>query len=103
MTACAECRFFRPSTASPERYGECRRHAPRPEVSGAQHFNWPAVSVEDDCGEFSPRDLPPMQPIELRAEPAAEFFEWLKDRIAICGHGQVSVTCGPCMAPWLQR
>jgi len=44
-----------------------------------------------------------MQPIELRAEPAAEFFEWLKDRIAICGHGQVSVTCGPCMAPWLQR
>ena len=26
-----------------------------------------------------------------------------EDRIAICGHGQVSVTCGPCMAPWLQR
>jgi len=74
-----------------------------PEVSGAQDFIWPAVSAGDDCGEFSPRDPPPMQPIELRAEPAAEFFEWLKDRIAICGHGQVSVTCGPCMAPWLPR
>lgn len=32
-----------------------------------------------------------------------DLIAHVKDRIAICGHGTIFVTCGPCMASWLQR
>ena len=105
MSTCAACRFFKPSSASPERYGDCRRYAPRPEYMATTGNVWPILDTDEWCGKFSPRDLPPMPPgaIEVRTDPAAEFVEWLKTHIRLCDHGYTFITCGPCMAPWLPR
>ena len=103
MTVCESCRFFEPVATGAT--GECRRYAPSLHGGPSTMAQWPQTAAACWCGEFSPRDLPPMPPgmIEVRQDPAAEFFEWLKARIAFCAHGQVCVTCGPCIAPWLQR
>ena len=37
------------------------------------------------------------------AAVAADVAQFIKDRIALCAHGAISITCGPCMAPWLPR
>lgn len=40
---------------------------------------------------------------DVGALAVADVAQYIKDRIALCGHGTISVTCGPCTAPWLQR
>jgi len=89
MTAprCGDCRYFDAPS------GECRRYAPRP---GEQPTVFPGVSIDDFCGEFAPKG-------EATLDPMREVADFIKERIALCGHGSISITCGPCMAPWLPR
>jgi hypothetical protein len=102
---CADCRFVK---ANDERfssaYGACRRYAPRPEFADVQNYTWPQVHLENDwCGEFSFAGDEIPAHVESREDPIAEVGQWIKDRVGLCGHGVIQVTCGSCMANWLPR
>jgi len=101
MTAprCGDCRYFARTLDAPS--GECRRYAPRP---GEQPTVFPGVSIDDWCGEYAPKGEAAIAPVlEALADPMREVADYLKDRIALCGHGTISITCGPCTAQWVQR
>ena len=95
MTAprCGDCRYFDAPS------GECRRYAPRP---GEQPTVFPGVSIDDWCGEFAPKGEEAPGP-EAPADLLREVADYLTDRIALCGHGNISITCGPCTAQWWPR
>ena len=106
---CETCSFFELTiSGSITGYasGECRRRAP---IVGPVGATFPGIYGDRWCGEYMPKDLPPMPPggLEVRedqlAAAAADVAQFIKDRIALCGHGLISVTCGPCMAPWVPR
>jgi len=47
---CADCVYYK-HKANDLAFGDCRRHAPRPDQSTPDTF-WPIVSRDDWCGEF---------------------------------------------------
>ena len=113
--ACGECAHFKPGASSEGRptmvndprwaAGECRRYAPKPAAEAEfDDWVWPPTLAEDWCGEFKPMVVPVEEahpdPI---AAAAAELAAFIKQRIALCGHGTIDVTCGACMAAWLPR
>jgi hypothetical protein len=53
-SVCAICAYWQPLEESSFQ-GQCRRHAPRPEVSDSVHMlaAWPVTNAQDWCGDFS--------------------------------------------------
>ena len=88
--SCGTCRYFAPLEGETQQSGDCRVSAP------AHTGTWPPVDSAKWCGEYAPKG-------EAAIDPMREVADYLKDRIALCGHGSISITCGPCMAPWLPR
>ena len=52
--ACAVCSYWLPMEDNGFQ-GQCRRHAPRPEVTDSVHMlaAWPVTNARDWCGDFS--------------------------------------------------
>ena len=54
-SVCAICRFWEPLEDNGFQ-GQCRRHAPEPQVTDSVHVLavWPVTNAQDWCGEFVP-------------------------------------------------
>ena len=61
---CNSCKFWKLLEA--ERFGECRRHSPRPSGQGIE-AKWPGTTLDDWCGDYQPK------PNEDAAQDAVDF------------------------------
>lgn len=75
MASCKDCKHWLPGRqGNMKMAGECRRHAPRPETSGAAvtETQWPVTLEDSGCAEFEAGKAPKPDAAPSEAKPAAE-------------------------------
>lgn len=75
MAFCKDCKHWLPRRQGNMKVaGECRRHAPRPETSGAAvtETQWPVTLEDSGCAEFEAGKAPKLDTAASEAAPAAE-------------------------------
>lgn len=74
MALCKGCKHWLPRRqGNMKQAGECRRHAPRPETSGAAvtETQWPVTLEDSGCAEFEAGKAPKPDAAPSEAQPAA--------------------------------
>lgn len=56
MINCAKCKYWIGRDFDPDGTGECKRHAPHPEITtsntiGVTYIFWPLTHMNDECGD----------------------------------------------------